>query len=1056
MMFLSFQWRSIKAKVTFLTLLALVAGLWSLAFVANRTLRENMMNRLAEQQRSTALLLAAQFDDELRHRMQALEAVAAILSPQLPGNAAALQTGLEQRPLLQMLFNGGTFVTGANGTAIASFPSGAGRVGLDYMDQEHVAAALTENRATISEVHVGKALNRPVFSMSVPLRNAQGQVLGALVGVIDLAQANFLEHAISRRYGASGGYLLVSPKQRMIISASDQRRAMEKLPAPGIIPAVDRYLAGYEGTAVLVNPLGTEVLATAKGISATGWYVVVMLPTEEAYAPLKATQAQLLWAAIGLTLLLGSLIWWLLKQQLQPLQTTARMLAALAEARQVAQPLPVSGPDEIGQLIGSFNHMLSTLKEREDALRVSDSKLKFLVSASPVTLYTCAPSAPHGAIYISPNVMRSMGYTPEQFTQDAEFWAQNIHPDDRQRVFEQLPQLFDHGEHEHEYRFRIHDGSYRWMRDELRLVRDEAGEVTMIVGYWADITERKLAQAALLQSEDRYRTAFRTSPDAININRLADGLYLDVNDGFLSLTGFTRDEVIGKTSLEINIWHQAADRQRLVDALQRDGSCSNLEADFVTRDGKIKTALMSAQVMTLDGVPAILSITRDISERKRAEQLIEKLAFTDALTGLPNRRQLIVRLQQALETSAREGQLAALLLIDLDDFKAINDTLGHHQGDRMLEQVAARLMRCAPADDAAARLGGDEFVVLLESLGTDAHEAAARAQAVAETVLAALNQAYSIDGCAHHSSASIGITLFGAQPESVDEPLIRADLALFQAKAAGRHTLRFFDPAMQTAVNTRVAMETALREAVASHQFLLHFQAQVDDQDQVTGAEALLRWQDPKGALVLPAAFIPMAEQTGLILPIGNWVLATACQQLAQWATQADMKHLTLAVNVSAQQFHQRDFVDQVLMALERAGANPQRLKLELTESLLIANIEAVILKMDALKARGIRFSLDDFGTGYSSLGYLKRLPLDQIKIDKGFVRDILLDPDDAAIAKAVIALAGSMGLKVMAEGVETQAQRSFLAELGCPNYQGYLFSGPLPVAAFEALVRRV
>ena len=1055
MIFPTFQWHSIKAKVTLLTLVVLVVGLWSLAFIANRTLHENMMDQLGEQQRSTASLMADQFDDELRHRIKALEAIAAVLAPPLLGNAAALQTALEQRPLLQMLFNGGTYITGGDGTAVASLPIGAGRVGLNYLDQEHVAAALHEGRSSIGKVRIGKAIKQPVFGIAVPVRNAQGQAVGALVGVIDLAKASFLDHAINSHYGKTGGYLVVAAQQRMILSASDRSRVMEALPAPGVNPAVDRYLEGYEGTAVLTNPRGDQVLMTTKGIPLAHWYVVVSLPTEEAFAPLKSTQQELLWAAIGMTLLVGAMVWWLLKQQLEPLQTTAKTLAVLVEAEQVAQPLPINRQDEIGQLIGSFNRMLIALKEREDALRVSDSKLKFLVSTSPVTLYTCAPSAPYGASYISPNVTWNMGYTPEQFTQDGEFWAENIHPDDRQHVFEKLPQLFDHGKHEHEYRFRISDGSYRWMRDEMRLVRDEAGAVTLIVGYWVDITEAKQVQADLLQSEARYRTAFQTSPDAINITRLADGLYLDVNDGFLSLTGLTREEVIGKTSLELNIWRNLEDRQRLVDALQRDGSCNNLEADFVTRNGTVKTALMSAQMLTLDGVQAVLSITRDISERKRAEQVIEDLAFSDPLTGLPNRRLLGVRLQQALTAIERHRQLGAVLLIDLDDFKAINDTLGHHQGDRILEQVAKRLTQCAPAGNAVARLGGDEFVVLLENLSTNADEAVAQAQTVAETILAALNQAYQFDQVTHHCSVSMGVALFGEHPESVDEPLIRADLALFQAKAAGRQTLRFFAPWMQAAVNARVAMEAALREAIATRQFTLHYQPQVTDAGQITGAEALLRWQDPKRGRVSPVEFIALAEDSGLILPIGSWVMEAACKQLAQWAGDPEMAHLTLAVNVSAQQFHQQDFVHQVLTTLARTDAKAQQLKLELTESLLVANVEDVIGKMGELKAQGIGFSLDDFGTGYSSLAYLKRLPLDLIKIDQAFVRDILIDPDDAAIAKAVIALAGNMGLEVMAEGVETEAQRNFLAQLGCHHYQGYLFSAPLPIEEFEALVAR-
>jgi len=292
----------------------------------------------------------------------------------------------------------------------------------------------------------------------------------------------------------------------------------------------------------------------------------------------------------------------------------------------------------------------------------------------------------------------------------------------------------------------------------------------------------------------------------------------------------------------------------------------------------------------------------------------------------------------------------------------------------------------------------------------------------------------------------------GEQQEAVDEPLKRADLAMYQAKAAGRNTLRFFDPQMQAVVSARAELETSLRQAtLAKDQFVLYYQAQVTGEGKLTGAEALLRWKHPQRGMVSPAEFIPLAEETGVILQLGHWVLETACCQLALWSSRAEMAHLTIAVNVSARQFHQRDFVDQVLAVLARTGSNPQRLKLELTESLLISNVEDVIAKMTALKAQGVGFSLDDFGTGYSSLSYLKRLPLDQLKIDQGFVRDILVDPNDAAIAKMVVALAGSLGLAVIAEGVETEAQRDFLADQGCHAYQGYLFSRPLPLEAFEA-----
>jgi EAL domain-containing protein (putative c-di-GMP-specific phosphodiesterase class I) len=328
-------------------------------------------------------------------------------------------------------------------------------------------------------------------------------------------------------------------------------------------------------------------------------------------------------------------------------------------------------------------------------------------------------------------------------------------------------------------------------------------------------------------------------------------------------------------------------------------------------------------------------------------------------------------------------------------------------------------------------------------------------KAVVEKILAALNQPYHFGSAEHHGTSSVGITLFGDQQEASVEPLKRAELAMYQAKAAGRNTRCFFDPKMQAVVSARVAMEAGLREALEKQQFLLHYQAQITDGQKVTGVEALMRWQDPRRGMVSPAEFIPVAEETGMILPMGIWVLETACRQLAQWALQPDMAHLCVAVNVSARQFHQEGFVSPVLGVLDRTGAQANRLKLELTESLLVANVEGVIGKMNALKGIGVGFSLDDFGTGYSSLSYLKRLPLDQLKIDQGLVRDILIDANDAAIAKMVIALADSMGLAVIAEGVETEAQRDFLAGLGCHNYQGYLFSRPLPVQAFEEFVWR-
>jgi diguanylate cyclase (GGDEF)-like protein len=444
----------------------------------------------------------------------------------------------------------------------------------------------------------------------------------------------------------------------------------------------------------------------------------------------------------------------------------------------------------------------------------------------------------------------------------------------------------------------------------------------------------------------------------------------------------------------------------------------------------------------------------DLTDRKSAEERIHQLVFSDLLTGLPNRTLFLDRLQHAHANTARKQLYCALLLIDLDHFKLINETHGHVQGDVLLVHVAKRLSDCVREGDTVARFAGDKFAVLLEELSSDEFEAAEQVQLVGQKILTKLSETYQLDGVTHHSSASIGATLLGNSIVDVsDDPLKRSELAMYQAKSAGRNTLRFFETQMQMVVVHRAALETDLREAILAKQFLLHYQAQVQDDGRMTGAEVLVRWMHPQRGLVSPAEFIPLAEETGLILPLGQWVLETACAQLARWAGQPEMAHLTLAVNVSARQFSQEDFVAKVASVLEETGADPKRLKLELTESMLVSDVENIIAKMTQLKARGVTFSLDDFGTGYSSLSYLKRLPLDQLKIDQGFIRSILTDSNDAAIAKMVIALAKSMGLSVIAEGVEMQAQSDFLADHGCHAYQGYFYSRPVSLEHFEELV---
>ena len=476
----------------------------------------------------------------------------------------------------------------------------------------------------------------------------------------------------------------------------------------------------------------------------------------------------------------------------------------------------------------------------------------------------------------------------------------------------------------------------------------------------------------------------------------------------------------------------------------------DFEMQRTTSDGTLVWVSISGEpIFDAEGrFTGYRGVARNITERKAAEAEIRRLAFYDELTALPNRRLLLDRLAHAAALCAREECHGALLFLDLDNFKAINDTLGHEWGDRLLVQVAARIEACVRAADTVARLGGDEFVVVLQGLHGAAPEAAAEAEAVAQKIIGALNNPFQVGNRDVHSTPSIGIALFRDAQQPVHELLQRADMAMYQAKAQGRNTLCFFDPAMQAAASARSALEGDIRQALQRDEFLLHYQPVVNEAGDMLGAEALVRWQHPQRGMVPPGEFIALAEQTGLILPLGRRVMRMACDQLAQWARDPRTAGWSVAVNVSAQEFRHPQFVAQVLETLRESGASAHRLKLELTESLMLHDVEDSILKMQALRTVGLGFSLDDFGTGYSSLGYLKRLPLDQLKIDQSFVRDVLTDPNDAAIACTIVALAHSLGLEVVAEGVETEGQRAFLLRNGCRQFQGYLWGRPAPAEA--------
>jgi diguanylate cyclase (GGDEF)-like protein/PAS domain S-box-containing protein len=691
---------------------------------------------------------------------------------------------------------------------------------------------------------------------------------------------------------------------------------------------------------------------------------------------------------------------------------------------------------------------------REQNLKSSEEKYSTLFQASPVPI--CVTRIRDGVfVEVNPAFSETFGWNSEQVVgRDAleiNFW---VDPEQRRIRFEQLMKA--RGLDNLEGRFRARDGRVLNCIISSRLLRVD--RQLCITTTLRDITAQQAAQQALWASQEKFSKAFHSSPDAITITDLETGHYIEVNEGFTRLTGYRPEEAYGRTVEDLGLWTTPQQRQQLLDLLARDNRVERLELLGQDRHGQRRVVEVSIEKITLNGRTCLLLTARNITALKEAQEKIQHLAYHDPLTNLPNRVLLMDRLTQQIALLKRHDLHGALLFIDLDHFKHINDSLGHPIGDAVLKRVTARLEATVRKEDTVARLGGDEFVVLISGIEGKRSVVTRQVREIAEKLRLLIAEPMLFDDYQLQITPSIGIALIPDHGDTPEDLLKRADIALYRAKDSGRNTLQLFRSTMQHAASARLRLESDLRQALAEQQFELHLQPQVDARtNRIIGAEALLRWHHPLLGEQSPAHFIQVLEESGLIIEAGAWVLEQACQLGAELLSEAlvDPSQFCLCVNISPSQFRHSDFIERVERILSNSQLPSSMLKLEITEGIAMKSMEDSISKMRRLKKLGVSFAMDDFGTGYSSLTYLKRLPVDMLKIDQSFVRDCTTDANDGEIVRAIVAMARSLGLKVVAEGVEQQDQLDFLQQQDCHFYQGYLFSKPLALAGFKQLLRQ-
>lgn len=1042
-----FSFNSLRNRVLLLTLAGFLIASVTLAFLVVRYLQNDVQELLIRQQQAMVDVVVQRMDSALQSRVDYLEE----FSAKLQSNGRLLSNRKIQRLLnneshLQQNFNGGLVVLSGNGVSVVDYPVVKGRTGIDFSDRQHLQQARTRASSVISRPLIGKGLQTPLFVINTPILDTNNNVIGFIFGVNVLAEDNLLKNISKHAFGNAGQLLIIDPNLEIYVTDSDKGVPLASYNSDDRCSCIDQVLNGH-GSGITLDETNQPILFASSKIRHMGWLVIRSYPLQMATSPINTLTINITSLILALMLCMALFIVFLLKRQLTPLEQASNTIKNMATGQQPTRELEIVEQDEVGNLIHSFNELHKTRLDYEQALTDSESRYRMTMEATGTGIWSWDLHLDE--ISWNSQCFIMLGYNDGEFELNRESFNHLLHPDDRVDFFINfMPQLMNNTSVETEFRLRTKQGGWLWVQSRGRpILFDNYSKPLRIVGTHVNIDKQKQTEQLRLAA-----AAFETN-DAIMIVNAEDKI-IKVNNAFCQITGFSHDEVLNQTPRLIQSGIHGNDfYDEMWDGLNDNGHWQG-EIWNRRKDGQIFIAWLNISTQYNDNgsVNSRVAVFSDITEKKESEELIWKQANFDPLTGLPNRRMFFERLSQEIKLATRADQSLALLFLDLDHFKEINDTMGHSQGDLLLQEAANRLKKLMRSSDTVARLGGDEFTVILPQIN-NTHQV----ERVVDKMLKALAEPIILEQQQVFITASIGVTLYPQDGDSSDQLIQNADQAMYAAKEHGRNQMHYFTQSMQEAAIHRVEIIKNLRQAIKEEQFELYYQPIVDMKSgSVLKAEALIRWNQLDGRIIMPDAFIPIAEESGLIQDIGNWTVSQAIKQVKLWRQTLDPM-FQISINTSPIHYENslnNTTLENWLKQIERAEISGQAIAIEITEGLLMDQSNETQNKLLSLRDANIQVALDDFGTGHSSLAYLKRFDIDYLKIDRSFVRNLQQQSNDLALCNAIIVMAHTLGLKVIAEGIETEQQRDLLAQAGCDFGQGYLYSKPLPAEQFEQCIK--